>query len=324
MLAVKKILVLLITVLSIEPWAAQSQGIQDSLLLEKAFKMKDSGLVMDLLNRWHLEDLSVKDAAVTDTALLVKKIYETFINKFLEKRLQGYYSHTDRKPDGSSYGGTGLCRFSLPQAPFLMLQDQIKYGYSPVDINEADFKEYIQWKTDDNGLMPKSVADPDKLYALDGQLQEGRQQPVIQPLKITLYKPTNEFWERLQIRHQYKAILYRYNTERQNRLVRFIGYDAMGPGYILTFRAIDENSTPYKEREERLDFLNSILKFNEDCEGIVAGNYPLGINRIEFITGSSLVLIKYSVDACFYMCLFDLKRIDDDRYSPLSVFEAIA
>lgn len=315
MLPVQKFLVLLTAVLSIESLAAQPQSVQDSLLLEKAFKTKDSKLVGDLLNRWHLEDLTVQRTDVADSAQLVEKIYEFFIHQFLKKQLQGYYHHSDRKPDGSSYGGTGLCRFELQHVTFLFVQDRFRYGQTNLNIAEADFSDYVKWKNDDNGLMPKSVADTSKLYALDGH-SFGNKKPEHQSLTIINYSPSKEFLAALQTRHGYKGIVWRYNTERQKRLVRFLGYHAMGPGFIST----DENSFIYRQRKDRIHFLNETLKLGDDLEYLIAGHYAIELNSVTFITHSSLALLKYSVGPCSYLSLIDLTRLDDKAYIPLSAW----
>lgn len=68
MFMIRKFLLLLVAVLTVRLLAAQSQGVQDSLLLENAFRNKESQLVEDLLNRWSQDDVAVKDIKPTDTA----------------------------------------------------------------------------------------------------------------------------------------------------------------------------------------------------------------------------------------------------------------
>jgi hypothetical protein len=317
MLKTKDVTLLLVSFIFLFGRVGAQRQVQDSLLLEKAFKNKDKNIMDEVLNRWSQTDLANADTVVGDTTRLVNDIFESFVGKFLQKKMAGYYSFKDHNANGGQPSiTTGLCRFTLQSAPFLFLQDTLQYANSPLDITDSDFMNYVKWLTDDNEQMPATVTNKDKLFAISMVLAKTN-------YKSIAYFPQKRFWNQLGAAYGYRPILYADGTMRQRVLVQFLGYIAKGAGFLFSYTAVNKQSIAYKERESRAIFLNSVLKFGQQLIGLVAGNYSLKLNRMILFKNKTRALIGYRVGACFYTALFDLSRLNDPNYTPLSVFNGI-
>jgi|GEM_PF-4339347 len=309
MLKIKETALSLVFFILISPAIqAQHLQVQDSLLLENAFKNKDSRPVETLLDSWSQADMAAIEIPATDTLGLINRIFEIFIDKFLQKKLAGYYSSYDPNPDGGRYP-LSMCRFSIESAPFLLLQDTLQYTNVQSDITDEDFMNYIKWRTDDNGQMPATVTNEDELYEIDKSFTKSGYR------KVACF-PGKKFWKHVENSYGHKPLLYHSGTMRQKTLLQFIGY--------MAYRAIDEQSIPYKEREARAAFLNSILKFGDDLKVYVEGyRHPLKVAQMVFVKDKARALLKYQVGFCTYFAFFDLNRLNDPDYKPLSVYVSI-
>src|SRR5690606_28750978 len=98
------------------------------------------------------------------------------------------------------------------------------------------------------------------------------------------------------------------------------GYNVMGPG----FGSVDESSSIYRQRKDRILFLNETFKLDGELEYLIAGHYAIELDSVTFVANSSLALLKYSIGFCIYMAFVDLARIDEKEYVPLSIWKAIS
>lgn len=272
----------------------RNSRVRDSLLLEKAYLRNDTVAVKKILNKWALKSISNKKITYNKANETAIEIYYRFMDDFMNGRLTGILHNRD-----NSY-----CRFV--KSPYLFIPLRFKYihvrkisdslHHCILKIAELAYNPYsdLYRNFDPHYILSQVEKTADTIKSLPVQIDE-------------------DFYKRFK--NKYDILPISATEDYRKCLINFWGYLDIKRG----FTALRYNDPLPEEKKRRLDFLNKGLCSDKPEAKIIYFGNELRINKIYILDNMQYSVVAYNIMGCNYVALYNLDKLNDKAYIPVSL-----
>lgn len=272
--------------------------VKDSLALERAYFHNDTQFVKKLLNKWSKKSICNKKITYTEPINAAINIYNRFVNDFMNGQLVGMLHNRDN----------WFCRFV--KSPYLFIKPNFQYIYVRT-IPDSLRRDVLKIAKLAASSYPELFQNFDPAFTLS------KIRKIADTIERIPFQIDTKFYKQLRDKYDILPILA---TEGHRKcLVNFWGYFDITNRYTGLFY----NDPPAEEKKRRLDFLNSGLCSDEPAGKIKEFGGEMEIGSIYILDNIQYAVVSYSLMECYYVALYDLKRLADKSYIPISYWLSV-
>ena len=277
----------------------RNSRVRDSLMLEKAYRSNDTRIVTKMLNKWASKSISNKKIRLSKENETAIKIYHRFYDDFMNGRLTGILHNRDNF----------YCRFI--KSPYLFIQPQFKYIYVR-KIPDSLRRDVLKMATVAVSLSPEFYQNFDPPFVLS---RIDKIADTIQNIPVQIDK---DLYNRFKNKYGILPISAKENYRKC--LVNFWGYIDIRKG-VTAIRYSDPSP---EEKKRRLNFLNTGMRSDKPAGKLIYFGNELQIGKIYLLDNMQYAIVTYAIMmGCYYVAMYNLDKLDDKAYIPVSCFLAV-